>query len=217
MALDMAQSSNEVKNIIKGWMDKRVNNIHTSMPGSIVSYDPGTNRASVQPNGSFKAQDGRNVRYPIIHNVPLHFPMGQGGTSGITFPINAGDGCLLVFSETQNDDFLSSNKGDSPDVRNHSLNDAIAIPGVYSGAAPSNVAHPGDVCLFQGGSLVQLNGDMFKVTVGGGSFTFTGDSFVGNIGGTSFTFSGGDLIVNGISHCHHTHPGCQGGSTGEPQ
>jgi hypothetical protein len=25
------------------------------------------------------------------------------------------------------------------------------------------------------------------------------------------------LIVNGISHCHHTHPGCQGGSTGEPQ
>jgi hypothetical protein len=71
MALDMAQSSNEVKNIIKGWMDKRVNNIHTSMPGSIVSYDPGTNRASVQPNGSFKAQDGNSVQYPIVHNVPV--------------------------------------------------------------------------------------------------------------------------------------------------
>lgn len=202
MALDMAQSSNEVKDIIKGWMDKRVNNIHTSMPGSIVSYNPGTNRASVQPNGSFKAQDGRNVRYPIVHNVPIQFPMGQGGTAGITFPINPGDGCLLVFSETQNDDFLSGNKGDSPDVRNHSLNDAIAIPGVYPGAAPSNVSNPGDVCLFQGGALVRLNGS----------------EFVGNVGGTNFRFAGGDLVVNGISLVHHLHTGVTpgGGTTGEP-
>ena len=152
MALDMTQTSNEVKTIIKGWMDSRVSNIHTAMPGQVVSYNPSTNRASVQPNGNYKAEDGRNIRYPIIHNVPIQFPMGQDGTAGITFPINAGDGCLLVFSETQNDDFLSGNKGDSPDVRRHSLNDAIAIPGVYSGAAPSNVAHPGDVCVFKGGT-----------------------------------------------------------------
>ena len=127
MALDMAQTSNEVKTIIKGWMDSRVSNIHTAMPGQIVSYNPSTNRASVQPNGNYKAEDGRDIRYPIIHNVPIQFPMGQGGTAGITFPINPGDGCLLVFSETQNDDFLCNNKGDSPDVRRHSLNDAIAI------------------------------------------------------------------------------------------
>ena len=105
MALDMAQTSNEVKTIIKGWMDSRVSNIHTAMPGQVVSYNPSTNRASVQPNGAYKSEDGRNIRYPIIHNVPIQFPMGQGGTAGITFPINAGDGCLLVFSETQNDDF----------------------------------------------------------------------------------------------------------------
>jgi hypothetical protein len=202
MALDMAQTSNEVKTIIKGWMDSRVSNIHTAMPGQVVSYNPSTNRASVQPNGNYKAEDGRNIRYPIIHNVPVQFPMGQGGTSGITFPINAGDGCLLVFSETQNDDFLGNNKGDSPDVRRHSLNDAIAIPGVYAGAAPSNVAHAGDVCLFQGGSMVRLNGDEFS----------------GSVGGTSFKFGGGDLVVNGISLVHHVHGGIQpgGSDTAEP-
>ena len=194
MALDMAQTSNEVKTIIKGWMNSRVSNIHTAMPGRIVSYNPSTNRASVQPNGNYKSEDGRNIRYPIIHNVPIQFPMGQGGTAGITFPINAGDGCLLVFSETQNDDFLGGNKGDSPDVRRHSLNDAIAIPGVYAGAAPSNVAHAGDVCLFQGGSMVRLNGGEFS----------------GSVGGTTFTFGGGDLVVNGLSLVNHTHTGVHG-------
>jgi hypothetical protein len=53
MALDMAQTSNEVKTIIKGWMDSRVSNIHTAMPGQIVSYNPSPNRASVQPNGNY--------------------------------------------------------------------------------------------------------------------------------------------------------------------
>ena len=191
MALDMAQTSNEVKTIIKGWMDSRVSNIHTAMPGQVVSYNPSTNRASVQPNGAYKSEDGRNIRYPIIHNVPIQFPMGQGGTAGITFPISAGDGCLLVFSETQNDDFLGGNKGDSPDVRRHSLNDAIAIPGVYAGAAPSNVAYPGDVCVFKGGTMLRISDGSVEIT------------------GATLTVSG-DVIGGGKSLDNHTHMGVHG-------
>ena len=191
MAIDLAQSPNEVKTIIKGWMDSRVSNIHTAMPGRVVSYDPPTNRASVQPNGDYKSEDGRNIQYPIIHNVPIQFPMGQGGTAGITFPINAGDGCLLVFSETQNDDFLGGNKGDSEDSRRHSLNDAIAIPGVYAGAAPSNVAHPGDVCVFKGGTMLRISDGSVEIT------------------GATLTVSG-DVIGGGISLDNHTHMGVHG-------
>ena len=191
MAIDLAQSPNEVKTIIKGWMDSRVSNIHTAMPGRVVSYDPSTNRASVQPNGDYKSEDGRNIQYPIIHNVPIHFPMGQGGTAGITFPINAGDGCLLVFSETQNDDFLGGNKGDSEDSRRHSLNDAIAIPGVYAGAAPSNVSHPGDVCVFKGGTILRISDGSVEIM------------------GATLTVSG-DVIGGGISLDNHTHMGVHG-------
>ena len=191
MAIDLAQSPNEVKTIIKGWMDSRVSNIHTAMPGRVVSYDPSTNRASVQPNGDYKSEDGRNIQYPIIHNVPIQFPMGQGGTAGITFPINAGDGCLLVFSETQNDDFLGGNKGDSEDSRRHSLNDAIAIPGVYAGAAPSNVAHPGDVCVFKGGTMLRISDGSVEIM------------------GATLTVSG-DVIGGGISLDNHTHMGVHG-------
>ena len=191
MAIDLAQSPNEVKTIIKGWMDSRVSKIHTAMPGRVVSYDPSTNRASVQPNGDYKSEDGRNIQYPIIHNVPIQFPMGQGGTAGITFPINAGDGCLLVFSETQNDDFLGGNKGDSEDSRRHSLNDAIAIPGVYAGAAPSNVSHPGDGCVFKGGTMLRISDGSVEIT------------------GATLTVSG-DVIGGGISLDNHTHMGVHG-------
>lgn len=201
MALDMSQSSNEIKSIIKDWIKQGTDNVHTALPGKFVSYSSGSNRASVQPVGKFKTQDGRNLAYPVIHNVPVQFPTGQGGTAGITFPIAVGDGCLLIFQESQVDDFLSKEKGDSPDPRKHSLNDCIAIPGVYPGAAPSVVSNPNDVCLFQGGALLKLNSG----------------SFSGNVGGTSFSFGGGDLVVNGVSLCNHTHPGCQGGSTGQPQ
>ena len=184
------QSSNEIKTVIEGWIGKNIDNVHTAMPGSVVSYDPGTNRAQVQPSGKFKMDDGRSLSYPIIHNVPVVFPTGCGGTAGVTFPVQKGDGCLLVFAESQLDDFISG--GDSGDPRSHDMNDAICIPGLYSGAVPSNVSHSSDVCIF--------NGDvMMRVGTGG------------------ITVTGGDLVVDGISVMNHTHTGCQGGSTGKPK
>lgn len=198
--IDMAQSENEVKAIIKSWMDKRCNNIHTALPGKIISYDTSTNRAQVQPLGKFKTEDSRELDYPIIHNVPLCFPTSMGGQAGITLPIFPNDMCLIVFQESQMDDFVSQNEN-SQDLRKHSLNDAVAIPGVYPFAFGGETSHPDSVCIKMGSAEVWLNEGELS----------------GSVGGTSFSFSGGDLVVNGISHCHHTHPGCQGGSTGQPQ
>ena len=190
------QTSNQVKEIIKEWMNDKAENMHTALPGTVVSYDHGSNRASVQPSGSFKAKDGRSISYPIIHQVPVVFPMGCGGSAGVTFPVQGGDGCLLVFSEEQLDDFLSG--ADSDDQRRHSLNDAICIPGLYSGSAASGPSSSGDVCLMNGSSKIILNSSTFS----------------GSVGGTSFSFTGGDLVVNGISLTKHVHGGVEsGGST----
>ena len=197
--MDFAQSDNDVKRIIKDWINTRCNNIHTALPGKIISYEPGKNRAQVQPSGKFKTQDNRDLDYPIIHNVPLIFPMTMDRQAGVTLPVKPGDGVMLIFSETQNEDFL--NGKDNLDPRHHSLNDCYGIPGIYADAAPSENSHPDDVCIFHSGALLWLNGR----------------EFVGeNVGGTNFRFSDGDLVVNGISVVHHTHPGCQGGSTGQP-
>lgn len=194
-------SENEYKANMKQVIGDEINRIHTAIPGVIVAYDPASNRASVQPSGKFKTQDGRGIAYPVINSVPVQFPVGMGGAAGITFPLVAGDGGIILFSETQLEDFTEG--GDSDDPRKFSLNDAMFIPGYYSGAAAANVSNPKDVSLHYGGSIV---------TLGAGGFS-------GSCNGTTFSFSGGDLVVNGISLVHHTHGGVEpgGGSTGQPK
>ena len=198
----MEQKSNEIKSIIQGWTNDRLNNVHTALPGTVESFDRSTNRATVKPFGSYKATDGRQFPYPVVHNAPVYFPCGMGGNAGMTFPVSAGDGCLIIFSMEQMEDYLSGGKTDNLDPRKHSLNDAIVLAGLYSNAVPSIKEHPDDVCFFNGGALLQLNGNEFK----------------GSVGGTNFRFADGDLVVNGISLVHHIHGGVMpgGGTTGQP-
>ena len=197
------QTDNEIKDIIDGWIDNKINNVHTALPGKIVEYNPATNRAGVKPVGTYQTADYRELAYPVIYNVPVQFPIGMGGNAGCTFPLTVGDGCLLVFAERQTDNFINKNSN-SDDIRTHSLNDALCIPGLYTDATQSNIKYSGSVCLFNGGSMVQLTGNGFNGTLADG---------------TTFNFSGGDLTVNGISLVHHTHGNVEngGGNTGQPQ
>lgn len=198
----MKQTDNDIKNIINGWAKDQIDRVHTAVPGEVVSFDASTNRASVKPFGKYKATDGRQFPYPVIYNAPVYFPCGRNRNAGMTFPVLPGDGCLIIFSMEQMEDYLSDGKSDSLDPRKHSLNDAIVLPGLYSNAVPASSAHPNDVCFFCGSSLLQLNDNEFK----------------GTLPGTDFRFGDGDLVVNGISLVHHVHTGVESGpsTTGEP-
>ena len=195
------QSNNEFKEAIKDMINKGGENIHVSMIGKIETYNPSANRASITPVGSFTAPDWREIPYPTIHNVPLQFPCGNGGKSGCTFPVKPGDTCIIIFADHQIDNFLSGEKSD--DMRNHSMNDAYAIPTVFSSAVPTLSSNPNDVCFFNNGSLCVLNASTLTINLADGP---------------SATFGGGDLVVNGISLVHHVHGGIlPGGSdTAEP-
>ena len=212
------QTSNEIKEVIKDWIRKGGENIHVSMIGRIDSYNPSTNRASITPVGSFTAPDWKEIPYPAIHNVPLQFPCGNGGKSGCTFPVRPGDTCIIIFADHQIENFLSGEKSD--DMRNHSLNDAYAIPGLFSSAVPSLISHPNDYSFFNDDSWAILNNEMFKCTLQNGShFVLSGNTFTFWMAdGTTATIGGGDIIVNGVSLVHHVHTGVQSGSsnTGEP-
>lgn len=195
------QTSNEVKDVIKDWIRKGGENIHVSMIGKIESYNPQTNRASITPVGSLTCPDWTEIPYPTIHNVPIQYPCGNGGKSGCTFPIKQGDTCIIIFADHQIENFLSGEKSD--DMRNHSMNDAYAIPTLFSDAVPTLKSNPNDVCLFNNGSLVVLNSSSMTINLADG---------------TSVSIGGGDLVVNGISVVHHVHPGITrgGSSTDEP-
>ena len=195
------QTSNEAKDTIKEWIRKGGENIHVSMIGKIESYNPQTNRASITPVGTMTCPNWQEIPYPTIHNVPIQYPCGNGGKSGCTFPVKPGDTCIIIFADHQIENFLSGEKSD--DMRNHSMNDAYAIPTLFSASVPTLKSNPNDVCLFNNGSLVVLNSSSMTINLADG---------------TSVSIGGGDLVVNGISVVHHVHSGVTpgGGNTGEP-
>lgn len=197
----MAQTANDIQSIIQGWTKQQIDNAHVALPAVIMSYDSSSNRASVKPSGNFKAKDGRSLPYPVIYNAPVIFPTGAGGKAGITFPIQSGDGCLVVFSDESISGYLAG-QSTPTDPRRHSMNDAIVIPGLYANGATSEVQYPNETCLTCEGSIVRLSGSHFIISLADG---------------TSATFGGGDLVVGSISSVHHVHTGDSGGTTSEPR
>lgn len=200
-------SMNEYISNFRDMVRGEISQIHTALPGRILSYDTSSNRAQVQPAGKYQVADGRALDYPVVANVPVQFPCGMGGNAGVTFPIRAGDGCLLIFAETNLDDFLSG--GESDDGRRFDLTDAVAIPGVYSGVVASANRYSDDVCLSRFGNYMKIGADGLSGEVNGTGFSFSGGKF---------EFSG-DVIVNGISFLGHIHGGVEpgGGNTGAPK
>lgn len=181
---------NEFVNTMKKAIKQGISNVHTAMPGTVLSYSGGV--ATVQPSLPFNAPDGRSVDMPPIVGVPVVMPTCSGGTIGVSLPIQPGDGVLLVFSERSLDDW--SKGGESADPRRHDLTDAIAIPGCYSSGVPANSSN--DLTLFAGGTKMTVAEGMVKIS--GADLVVDGISFKRHVhggvmpgGGTTSGPSGG--------------------------
>lgn len=111
-----------VKDTLKG--------VHTAIPGSIVSFDPGTGLATVLPTMKFKKPDGTTVDFPQVTGVPVVFPQSMGQQATIAYPVKAGDGCLILFSEQALDQFLYD-RDTGTDLK-FDLSNAVAIVGLFA-------------------------------------------------------------------------------------
>ena len=125
---DLGEVINEniKKNFIEG--------IFTALPAQVVSVAKFQNLqvVDVQPTIGTIDEDGVEHIPQIIYNVPII--MLGGGGSLISVPVSVDDTVLLVFSMK---DIASWKKGDgaykvAETTRLHNINDAIAIPGLYT-------------------------------------------------------------------------------------
>jgi hypothetical protein len=117
---------------------RALENVHTAIPGVVRSYSDGF--ADVEPVLSVPLADGRELKMPKIFKVPVVFP--RTARFGMTFPVEPGDGVLLVFCERAIDDWIADGEDHSAsDGRMFSLTDAVAIVGLFGGTkgtAPSS-------------------------------------------------------------------------------
>lgn len=111
-------------------MDARLASVFTAMPAIVQSYDPASQSVDVQPavRSRYEDETGSTVveALPVIPLVPVVFP--GGGGYRVTFPIQKGDQCLLVFANCSIDRWLrAGGVVDPQDDRRHTINDAFAI------------------------------------------------------------------------------------------
>lgn len=165
----MSEPQENIVDTLQSFLDSRLTDVHTSIPGKIVSYNPDTERASVQPviKVRRKVNEGIiTVEIPPIENVPVM--MFHTKYFRLKVPLEKGDGVEIIFSEVGIGNFLNGTGGivDPDDLSRFSLTDAYCIPGLWGKNLPNNtptfeVDKLGNLVLL-GGSSPFVKGDTLE-------------------------------------------------------
>ena len=210
---------------LKVMTENYVNNIRVAIPAMIVQFDPQKQTASVQPTIKDTLQ-GQSVALPELSDVPVQFP--RAGGYSLTFPVKAGDECLLVFSDMCIDGWWQSGGiQNQAEKRRHDLSDACAILGITSvPKALKNVCMEGvQLRNDSGADYIEISekGIVLKskniriegtTMINGSCIGTDGTSTIkGNVNITE------NAVIGGISFVGHTHGGVEtgGGNTQTPK
>jgi hypothetical protein len=183
-------------------VDARVKDLHTSMPGIVKSFDATTQTATVQPAIQRLFLELGFVDLPPCVDVPVQFPRGGGFV--LTFPVAAGDECLLVFGERAIDFWWKNGGVQLPsEYRLHDLSDAFAVMGFSSQprVVTAFATNAAELRSLDGATVVRVESGQVTITAG-----------TVNVGG-----AGGELAAKGetlqtfvnaliTALIAHTHP-----------
>ncbi|EAZ3143239.1 translation initiation factor IF-2 [Salmonella enterica subsp. enterica serovar Napoli] len=144
--------------------------LRVSMPGIVQSFDPDTVTAVVQPAIKGYEPDSNGVSQsttlPLLVDVPVVFSRGGGCT--LTFPVKAGDECLVIFSDRCIDFWWQNGGVQEPvDDRVHDLSDAFCIVGPQSQAQKISGISTGAAQLRSddGSTFFELNPSTQKIKI----------------------------------------------------
>lgn len=200
--------------------------LRVSLPGTIKSFDPesvtcevelstfGLSATAKRGSTSVDRIKSENGYYPVIQDIPVVFPRGGGCT--LTFPVKAGDECLVIFSDRCIDFWWQNGETQNTSrTRSHSFSDAFVIPGPQSQAKKISSIST---------SAAQLrtdDGSAFVEVAADGAVTITSPQITlnGPVQVNGAITSTGDQTANGISQINHTHGGVESGgsNTGKPE
>ena len=181
-----------------------IGEIHTALPGMVVSFDPRKGTAMVKPAGKYTTAEGERLEYPQIPEVPVVFPFSSSSNVGMVFPVKAGDGCLIVVSEVELDEWRSG--AESSGNLKFDLTNAVCIPGLMR----------------SGNGIVEQAISQNAVIVSAGNISMSiseaGIAIGGDLKVTGNIISTGAIKAGKIDLQQHTHKSAEPGTnTGKPE
>lgn len=160
----------------------KLDKVHTILPGKIEQYYGHTQRkARVKPFVKPRNINNEIIDIDPIDNVPVIFPSTKN--FNMLFPINKGDGVLLLFAEAGIGNFLNSTSiQEADDLNKFSLDDCIAIPGLWSFLdTPKTVANNNDFYLIYEDAQIHISKSTNEIIIKNKSGQIKID-LMGNIG-----------------------------------
>lgn len=125
------ESPGGLPGVIRQGITNYMKDVHTALPGKIISFDSITQTAEVQLLLRRIFKGNKALDLPKLINVIVWLP--RAGGFSITFPIKEEDECLVLFSERSLDNWFKQSNVQTPtDFRMHSLSDAICLVGMSS-------------------------------------------------------------------------------------
>lgn len=191
-------------------IDNKLMDVHTALPAIIISFDANKRTVSAQPTIQRVFSDGEGKagadNLPPCVDVPVVFPMGGGYE--LTFPINKGDECLLIFAERCIDSWFETGQPSEPaDFRQHDLSDAFAIVGVRSLANIQPVWTEG-VELHGNGNHVRIDDSSVELGAGGATLKLTASGL-----NCSVPITAPNVITDKMNVNTHVHGGVESGGS----
>jgi len=212
MAISIKPATGGAAQAYQALADSIFSTLRVALPGIIQSFDPEAVTCVVQPaiKGSVLDTHGQPVSLalPLLVDVPVVFPRGGGCT--ITFPVRAGDECLVIFSDRCIDFWWQSGGVQEPvDPRQHDLSDGFALVGPQSqkekiGAISTDALQ---IRTDEGQAFIELK-QSGEVNITTSQLTVNG-----NLQVNGEITSSGDQIASGISQVGHVHGGVQSGGS----
>lgn len=141
----MADITDDELGSLRALIQSEMIDLNTSMPAVITAYAGGL--ASVRPIGNKSFKDGDSLPFPVIHAVPVRWPVFSGGNAGVRGPIKPGDKCHLVFAQQATDG--------TDDLRRFDLSDAYAL--MMDNAPTSQGGNDSDMVMYYGSAYVRIS------------------------------------------------------------
>jgi hypothetical protein len=192
-------------------------NVRTSIPGHVLSFDPVSQLAEVQIGLMLEDRQGaKTERRPIIH-VPVQFWGASGGT--LECRVDAGTEGALLFSQECIDSWVDQGGvAVKSEPRRFSINDAYFMPGIRSiPGAITGFANNGIRLRNNSGSMYAWLKDDASISLSNGSgfITIAADGTV-NINGVTITPASlvttpNDVFAGEISLKTHRTSGVESG------
>lgn len=178
---------------VKSLVADSINQMHTVLPGKIVKFDTEKGLALVQPVGKFAKPDGTMIDFPQVSDVPIVFAQSANQQAAMAYPINEGDGCLLLFAEQALDCWRSGGEAEVKSDLKFDLTNCIAVPGLF---VPANNLLK-EACQKQA-IIIEQNGK--RIAVSGAGIAVRGDVTVeGSIKASGSISAGvGGLSASGV-------------------